>query len=111
MQNTMTQFKEFALPKETNVKAIVLAGLAVLTIFLTLYVYFVGKIVFDVVAQRSSESSISASQSAISALDAKYYSMIQTVTLADASTIGLFESRDTVYASRVTSTDTAFLTN
>ena len=89
-----------------------MASFSVLVLFVSLYVYFVGKIVFDVVAERTANVSIRSSQSAISSLEVDYYNKIKTVTLADAGTIGLFESKNTLYASRVvTNADTAFVTN
>ena len=96
----MTQFQEFALPKQNNVRFIVLAGLSTLALFVSMYVFMVGKIVFDVVAQRTANTSIRSAQSAISSLEVDYYGKIKTVTLAEAGNVGLFESKDTLYASR-----------
>ncbi len=85
-------------------------GFSILALSVSMYVYFVGKIVFDVVAERSADSSIRIAQSAISSLEVDYYSKIKTITLADASGLGLSESHDTLYASRIDkNADTAFL--
>ena len=46
---TAAKIQDFALPKEHNVKTIVLVGLSLLAVMVSMYVYFVGKIVFDVV--------------------------------------------------------------
>lgn len=110
MQNKLTQFQSLTHPGTAHVRTIVMSGICVLSLFVSMYVYFVGKIVFDVVAQRTAESSIKASQSEISALDGEYYNKIKTVTLADASVLGLSESKDILYASRAPITTTAFLT-
>ncbi len=111
MQTKIEQFQTFAFPNQDRVRTVVLAGIAVLALFVSMYVYVVGKIVFDVVAQRGAESSIRASQSAISSLEADYYVKIQSVTLADAGQVGLSESRDTLFASRSDFNATAFLSN
>lgn len=100
MKNTVAQFQEFALPQQTNVKRIVWVGLSVLLCLVSLYVYFVGKIVFDVVGRRTAEASIRSSQSAISSASADYFNHLKTLTLAQAGSVGLTASKDTLYASR-----------
>jgi hypothetical protein len=100
MQNTVSKIQEFAIPKQSNIRPIVLAGISILALFVSLYVYFVGKIVFDVVAEREANMSIRASQSELSSLEVDYYNKIKTVTLAQAPALGLTESNDTLFASR-----------
>ncbi len=110
MQNKITQLQTLAFPNQQRTKTVVLFGLFILSLFVSLYVFFVGKIVFDVVAERGANMSIRASQSAISTLEVDYYNKIKTVTLAQAPSLGLAESNDTLYAIRTDkNTDTAFL--
>lgn len=111
MQTKIEQLQTLAFPNQNRIRAVVLVGLAILALFVSMYVYVVGKIVFDVVAQRGAESSIRSSQSAISSLEVDYYAKIKTVTLADAGSVGLSESRDTIYVSRADANATAFLVN
>ena len=99
MKNTMNKFQAAALPS-TTIKPVVLAALAILAVLTSMYVYFVGKIVFDVVARRTAESSIEMAQSNLSQLQVAYFDKTRTLTLADAASIGLSESHDTLYASR-----------
>lgn len=100
MKNKVTQIQDFALPKQSNAKRIVLSGLAVLALFVSMYMYFVGKIVFDVVGRRTAEASIKASQSSISSLAANYLNGIKSLDIAQANSVGLAVSHDTLYASR-----------
>lgn len=106
MKNTVAQFQEFALPRQGNVKTIVLAGLAVLAVSISMYVYFVGKIVFDVVGRRTAEASIRSSQSQISQLSVKYYQQVKNLDISQASSVGLSLSHNTLYASRTDTTET-----
>ena len=99
MKLTMNKFQAVALPS-SNIKPIVLAGLAVLALLTSMYVYFVGKIVFDVVGRRTAESTIEMAQSSVSQLQVAYFDKTRTLTMADAASIGLTESHDTLYASR-----------
>ncbi len=92
--------QEFALPKTENVKRIVYAGLCILAVSVSMYVYFVGKIVFDVVHRRTAEASIRASQSSASALAASYFSEIKGLDITQAQALGLAVSNDTLYATR-----------
>jgi hypothetical protein len=87
-------------PKELHVKRVVLAGLGVLALCMSMYVYFVGRIVFDVVARRSAESTIRAHESTVSGLATEYLGKMRTLDLAEAQTLGLSESKHTLYASR-----------
>lgn len=100
MKNTVAQFQEFALPRQSNVKRIVWVGFAVLAVSVSLYVYFVGKIVFDVVGRRTAEASIRTSQSKISELAVVYYKQVKSLDISQAASAGLSLSHDTLYASR-----------
>lgn len=100
MQNTVAKIQEFALPKQSNIRLVVIFGLSSLAILVSLYVYFVGKIVFDVVAERTALASVHASESQIGVLETQYYDKIKSVTLAEAPALGLSESSDVLYASR-----------
>ena len=104
---TAARIQDFALPKEQNVKTIVLAGLAVLAVMVSMYVYFVGKIVFDVVGRKTAESSIRTLQSSISTDSMAYFQSMKSLDLASAASLGLTPSSDTLYASRPSDTDTA----
>ncbi len=112
MKYAVNKFQAAALPS-SNIKPIVLAGLALLAVLTSMYVYFVGKIVFDVVGRRTAESTIEMAQSSVSQLQVAYFDKTRTLTMADAASIGLTESHDTLYASRPdASADTVgFLTN
>ena len=97
---TVAKIQEFALPKEKNVKGIVYAGLAILALSVSMYVYFVGKIVFDVVGRRTAEASIRASQSDISANASKYFASIKGLDISQAAALGLAVSNNAQYATR-----------
>lgn len=94
------KIQEFALPKQENVKRIVYIGLSVLALSVSMYVYLVGKIVFDVVGRRTAEASIKASQSEISGLAVDYYKQVKSIDISQAGSVGLALSHDTLYASR-----------
>ena len=96
---TFDKIQAAALPTG-NVKTVVLAGLAVLAVLTSMYVYFVGKIVFDVVARRAAESTVAKTQSSVGALQVAYFNQTRTLTMADAASVGLAESHDTLYAMR-----------
>ena len=97
----------FAHPKAQNVKTVVLAGFSVLALMVSMYVYFVGKIVFDVVGRKTAESSIRTLQSSISTNSMAYFQSMKGLDLASAATLGLTPSADTLYASRPSDGDTA----
>lgn len=105
---TIAHIQEFALPRERNVKKIVFAGLAVLSVMVAMYVYFVGKIVFDVVGRRTAEASIRTLQSSISGHSMAYLQEIKGLDLSAAAAAGLAESTDTLFANRQTVSGVAF---
>ena len=94
------------MPKEQHLKNVVVAGILILSVLVSMYVYFVGKIVFDVVARRQAESQIKLAQSEVGKLQVAYLSGLSTVDIASASASGLLESKDTLYASRIASSPT-----
>lgn len=100
MTTTIAKIQEFALPKQHNARQVVVIGGLILALMAGAYVYFVGKIVFDVVGRRTAEASIRTLQSSISASSMAYFQSIKTLDLAAAADAGLYESRDTLYASR-----------
>ena len=102
MNNKITQFQELALPQGSNLKHAVYAGLCILALLVSMYVYFVGKIVFDVIGRRTAMTSVRASQSTISSLEASYFNEIKGLDLAVAESIGLSETHHTLYANRTT---------
>lgn len=89
-------------PKDAHVRRIVFAGLCVLALTVSMYVFFVGRIVFDVVARRSAEASIRSQESTVSALASQYLAQMRSLDLAQAGTLGLSQSKNTLYASRTT---------
>jgi hypothetical protein len=104
MKNTLTaKFEALAFPT-ANVKPVVLASLGILAVLTSMYVYFVGKIVFDVVARREAESTIHMAQSSVSQLQVAYFNKTRSFSMADAGTVGLSESHNTLYASRTNDT-------
>lgn len=103
MNTTLSKMQAVALPS-TNVKPVVLAGLAVLAVLTSMYVYFVGKIVFDVVARRAAESTVAKAQSSVGALQVAYFNQTRTLNMDDAASVGLSESHNTLYAMRATGT-------
>ena len=104
MKNKVLQFQEFAMPRQQNVTRVVWCGLAILALSVSMYVYLVGKIVFDVVGRRTAEASIRKSQSAISGLAVNYFKELKTLDIGSAASVGLAVSHDTLYASRTAST-------
>lgn len=104
MNTALHKFETFALPKASSAKRMVIAGLSILAILVSMYMYFVGKIVFDVVARRHAESSIRATQSTVSSLEMAYFKELRTLDLDRAASIGLIESKGTLYANRGTAT-------
>lgn len=106
MNNTITKINTIATPKEQHIKMLVIVGLCVLSVVVSMYMYFVGKIVFDVVARRQAESEIKLAQSDVGGLQVAYLSQLSSVDIASASQSGLSESKDTAYAIRVASSPT-----
>jgi len=104
MKNAVAKFEAVALPTEPRAKQIVMIGLAVLAVSVSMYVYFVGKIVFDVVGRRAAESSIKKEISAVSSLESAYLKEMQNLDLADAGRLGLTEAKGALYASRTPAT-------
>ena len=102
MKNTFTRAGAMVLPQESNIKPLVLGGLAILGLLVAAYVYFVGKIVFDVIARREAEKTIHFTQSSVSQLQVAYFNQSRGLTMADAVEVGLAESHRTLYANRTT---------
>lgn len=104
---TVAKIQELALPKTENAKTIVLAGLSILAVMVGMYVYFVGKIVFDVVGRSAAESSIRSLQSSLSTNSMAYLEGMKSVDLASAAGLGLTTSTDMLYATRTADTGAA----
>ncbi len=94
------------MPENQAIKRVVIAGVCVLAVMLGMYMYFVGRIVFDVIARKQAESEIKLVQSAVGRLQVAYLSQISSVDIASASMSGLSESKDTIYANRVSDSPT-----
>ncbi len=104
MKNTITNI--ITSPKEEYTKNIVIGSIFLLSVFAGLYMYFVGKIVFDVVARRQAESEIKLVQSSVGKLQVAYLNQLSSVDIANANLSGLSESKDTLYASRISESPT-----
>ena len=105
MKNTITNI--IAISKEEQyTKNIVIVGIFLLSIMAGMYMYFVGKIVFDVVARRQTESEIKLVQSSVGKLQVAYLNQLSSVDIANANLNGLSESKDVLYASRLSDTPT-----
>ncbi len=104
MKNTLTTMQALATPQTSTVRTLVLAGFGTLAVLMALNVYFVGNVVFDVIARREAESTIKLTQSSISTMQVAYYNESRTLTLEDAAQYGLRESRTTAYVVRPAST-------
>ncbi len=105
MTNTIAHIKELGISTESDVRRVVSVGLCVLALLVSMYVYFVGKIVFDVVGRKTAEASIKTLQSHESELAAQYFSESKNLTIADAASVGLAIAPDTLYASRTALSD------
>ena len=103
MKNATAQFQTIILPKQSTIRTVVLFASSVLVLFSALYVFFVGKIVFDIVGRRVAESQMQTTESTVSTLEASYYGQLKSLDLARAESVGLTESHDTLYASRTSS--------
>ena len=95
-----------AMPKTEYTKQIVIAGIAVLAVMFSMYMYFVGKIVLDVVARRQAETQIKLTQSAVGDLQVAYLGQLSNLDITHAAQNGLAESHDTLYATRDSSAST-----
>lgn len=100
----IAKIEEFALPKRENTRKMVVAGICIVSVLACTYVYFVGKIVFDVIGRRQAESNIRSVQSAVGMLESRYFAQLQSLDLNSLASVGLQESHDTLYATRTTNT-------
>jgi len=101
MKNTITKINTITSPEIQSIKTIVVAGICILTVLLSMYMYFMGKIVFDVIARKQAESEIKLAQSSVGKLQVAYLGELNSVDIASAAQSGLSESKDTIYATRV----------
>ncbi len=100
MKNPINYIQTKALKDPQQIRTVVFAGLATLALFVSMYVFFVGRIVFDVVARRNAEALIQKTQSQISGMQVAYLGQMRNMDISQAQIIGLAESKDTLYASR-----------
>ncbi len=103
MTTAIMKFQNMALPKRENTKKVVFSGVLILSVLVGTYVYFVGKIVFDVVGRRQAEATIRSTQSKVGMLESKYLATLQSLDINSLASVGLSESHDTLYASRAVS--------
>ncbi len=99
-----------ALPKRENTRKVVVTGAIIVAILSCTYVYFVGKIVFDVVGRKTAEKDTRSIQSSVGILEAKYFAQLQSLDLTSLAEVGLQESHDTLYATRAIPATQASLT-
>lgn len=104
MTSTIAKIEEITFPKRENTKSVVIAGICLVSVLACTYVYFVGKIVFDVIGRRQAEASVRNVQSEVGMLESKYFAELQSLDLNSLATVGLQESHDTLYATRTTNT-------
>lgn len=100
MKNTVQKIESIALPGEGQARMVVMVGLFILALLVASYVYFVGKIVFDVVARRTAEASIRSKETAVSGLTISYFQKLRGMDMSSALALGLSESHSVLYASR-----------
>ncbi len=82
-------------------RKIVFALLAAIGVTLALYMYFIGHVVFAVLAERHYAKDISSNLGNVATLEAQYLAKTESLSLSLASTVGLTEPKDIAYASRV----------
>jgi hypothetical protein len=104
MKNTLTTMQALATPQQSTVRTLVLGGFATLAVLMALYVYFIGNIVFDVIARREAESAIKLAQSSLGTMQIEYFNESRLLTLESAREAGLYEAKNTAYVVRPNST-------
>lgn len=102
MHTVKTHVQTLIASHDEHVKRVIYTILFLIAICASLYVYFVGKIVFDVVARRSAESIVRKESTQVATLEASYYDQLRHLDLASAGDYGLVESRAVLYANRTT---------
>lgn len=105
---TTAHIQSIVTPKQSTLRTMILLASSTLVLFSALYVFFVGKIVFDIVGRRVAEAEMQTTSSAVSTLEATYYNQLKSLDLARAETDGLTESHDTLYASRAVASTVGF---
>ena len=95
MKNTISKINSMTMPEQQSTQTIVIVGVCVLAAIVGMYMYFVGKIVFDVVARRQTETEIKLTQSSVGKLQVAYLGQLSSVDIASAYANGLSESKDT----------------
>ena len=88
------------MPSQQMTKKIVVAGFCLLALVVSMYVFFIGKIVFDIVARRSAETEIKSLASSSGTLESEYYDKVRSLNLASVDKAGLSLASDVVYAER-----------
>lgn len=81
--------------------SLVLCGFVVLLLFF--YMYFVGNIVFNIVARKTVETSAHLVSSEIADLEVAYLSLTNTIDMSRATALGFSESKNIYYAKRIES--------
>lgn len=103
MNNTILKINALVNPKDYIIERFVILGVCLLAVLIGTYMYFVGRIVFDVVARKQDESQIRLAQSVVGGLQVTYLSELNNIDISNVKTSGLSESVDTEYAVRDTS--------
>ncbi len=86
--------------RQESMRPFVIVGVCVLALVVSMYAYFVGKIVFDVVAHKQAETQIKLAQSSVGRLQASYLDQLRKIDLSAVAVSGLAESKNVLYASR-----------
>lgn len=111
MKTITATITQMSLPKTEQIRKVVMFGFCVLGITVGLYVYFVGSIVFDVVARRSAEALVLKEGAQVAQLEATYFEKTKAFDLAYAKSLGFKESTSTLYAKRDVSRTVGMLTH
>ncbi len=100
MYTVKTHVQTLIASHDEHIRRVVYTALCIIALFASLYVYFVGKIVFDVVDRRTAESIVKKEGTHVAMLEASYYQELRHLDLASAGDYGFSESHSVLYASR-----------
>jgi hypothetical protein len=81
-------------------KKMFLAASGALMITLSLYVFFVGKTIVNIIHRKAAESEVRSLSAQVSNLEIQYISLAKNIDLDMAKTLGFSESKDTYFAAR-----------
>jgi hypothetical protein len=84
-------------------KRMFLAVVGVFFALLSLYVFFVGKTVINIIGRKTAESEMRALSSSVSNMEIDYMTLAKNIDLDMAQTLGFKEPKDVYFASRTSS--------